>query len=238
MPTTTVQSAAEVQQLFNRIAPHYDQLNQWLSLGLHQIWKTMTVDWTDPFPGSTVLDLCCGTGDLAHHLARRVGREGKVYGLDFSVAVLQIAKQRAQLYYPGHSFIWLEGDALALPFADNTFAAVTMGYGLRNVTDIPGCLKEILRVLKPGGKAAILDFQHPTDPGVQAFQSFYLDRIVVPSATILGLASEYAYIKPSLEAFPTGSEQLRLTKSVGFGNAKFYPLVGGMMGVLRGEKFV
>jgi demethylphylloquinol methyltransferase len=223
--------ASEIRDLFNRIAPVYDQLNNWLSLGQHRVWKLMTVKWSNPRPGNIVLDLCCGSGDLAQLLAHRVGATGHVYGVDFSPALLAIAKQRALSQYPPLAINWIEGDALDLPFEDNYFNGATMGYGLRNVTDIPRVLSELYRVLKPGARAAILDFHRPTQPPLRVFQQWYLDNIVVPAAKQLGLTQEYAYITPSLERFPPGVEQVRLAQNAGFA-ATHYPIAFGMMGVL------
>jgi demethylmenaquinone methyltransferase/2-methoxy-6-polyprenyl-1,4-benzoquinol methylase len=127
---------------------------------------------------------------------------------------------------------WLEADALDLPFGDQTFDAMTMGYGLRNVTDIPRCLQEAYRVLKPGCKAAILDFHQPQNSWIQAFQQWYLQTIVVPAAAQLGLTEEYAYLGPSLERFPSGPEQVKLGYQAGFTSAVHYPIAGDMMGVL------
>src|ERR687885_2136158 len=219
--------ASEIRDLFNRIAPVYDQLNTGLSLGQHRVWKLMTVKWSEPHPGDIGLDLCCGSGDLAQLLARRVGATGQVYGVDFSPAQLAIAHQRTEREYPPPPIRWVEADALNLPFEDNYFDCATMGYGLRNVTDIPQCLKELYRVLKPGAKAAILDFHRPTQQSLRAFQQWYLDHIVVPVAEQLGLTEEYAYIAPSLERFPTGPEQVELAQKAGF-TATHYPIVSGM----------
>ncbi|PLZ43977.1 bifunctional demethylmenaquinone methyltransferase/2-methoxy-6-polyprenyl-1,4-benzoquinol methylase, partial [Fischerella thermalis WC542] len=146
----------EIRNIFDRIAPIYDQLNDWLSLGQHRIWKEMTVKWSEAKAGDTCLDLCCGSGDLAFRLARRVGKSGQVYGVDFSSAQLEIAKERSQSQYQTPPITWIEADVLNLPFEDNKFDAATMGYGLRNVTDIQRSLKELHRVLKKGAKAAIL----------------------------------------------------------------------------------
>jgi demethylmenaquinone methyltransferase/2-methoxy-6-polyprenyl-1,4-benzoquinol methylase len=231
-------TATQVQTIFNRIAPVYDQMNDWLSLGQHRIWKQMAVKWSQAKPGDSCIDLCCGSGDLALRLARQVGTGGCVYGVDFSPAQLAIAQERSQHQYPRPPISWVEADVLNLPFADNYFDAATMGYGLRNVTDIPCCLKELHRVLKPGAKAAILDFHRPSNQQIRTFQQFYLDTIVVPVAHYLGLAEEYAYISPSLDRFPTGKEQVQLASQAGFATATHYPIANGMMGVLVVTKVV
>jgi demethylmenaquinone methyltransferase/2-methoxy-6-polyprenyl-1,4-benzoquinol methylase len=192
----------------------------------------MALKWSNPSPGDICLDLCCGSGDLAQLLARQVGVNGHVYGVDFSPAQLAIAHQRIESRYPPLPISWVEADALNLPFPDNYFDAATMGYGLRNVTDIPHCLKELYRVLKPGAKAAVLDFNHPTQQYLRDFQQWYLEAIVVPVAEHLGLTEEYAYIAPSLERFPTGPEQVNLAQNAGFAAATHYPIASGMMGVL------
>lgn len=232
----TNQQAQAIQTLFNRIAPAYDQLNDWLSLGQHRIWKQMAVKWSGADQGSICLDVCCGSGDLARLLARQVGPTGKVYGVDFSTAQLEIAQQRSQASVQPLPVAWIEGDALNLPFPDDQFDAVTMGYGLRNVLDISRSLTELHRVLKPSAKAAILDFHRPSNPSIRAFQQWYLDRIVVPAAESLGLKDEYVYISPSLDRFPTGDEQVTLARQVGFINVTHYPIAGGVMGVLVGQK--
>ncbi|MHC5598991.1 MAG: bifunctional demethylmenaquinone methyltransferase/2-methoxy-6-polyprenyl-1,4-benzoquinol methylase UbiE [Nostoc sp.] len=229
----------EIQSIFNRIAPVYDQLNDWLSLGQHRIWKEMAVKWSAAKSGDTALDLCCGSGDLALRLARHVGATGQVYGVDFSPNLLETAKKRSHWQYPQPALAlpavgiaWVEADVLNLPFDDNQFDAATMGYGLRNVKDIPRSLQELYRVLKPGAKAAILDFHRPSNLQLRTFQQWYLDGFVVPVANYLGLKEEYAYISPSLDRFPIGKEQIELAHQVGFAVATHYPIANGMMGVL------
>ena len=224
--------SSEIKALFDRIAPVYDRLNDWLSLGQHRIWKLMTVKWSHPKSGDTALDLCCGSGDLTQLLAKQVGKTGKAIGVDFSPEQLAIASQRAAAKFRPLSLSWIEADALNLPFDDNYFDCATMGYGLRNVVDIPCCLQELHRVLKPGAKAAILDFHRPKDPLMRVFGQWYLDNIVVPMAQQFGLTEEYAYISPSLERFPTGEEQEKLALNAGFTAATHYPIASGTMGVL------
>ncbi|NER02355.1 MAG: bifunctional demethylmenaquinone methyltransferase/2-methoxy-6-polyprenyl-1,4-benzoquinol methylase UbiE [Okeania sp. SIO3C4] len=228
-----IDNSTEVQAIFNKIAPVYDQLNDALSLGLHKIWKQMAVMWSEANDGDTCLDLCCGSGDLAWMLAKCAGSKGLVYGVDFSVQQLAIARNRKPPLFGQISPInWVEADALNLPFADNYFDCATMGYGLRNVLDIPRCLQELYRVLKPNSKAAILDMHRPSTSLVRSFQQWYLDTVVVPVARNLELTQEYAYISPSLTKFPTGLEQVELAYQARFVNAKHYPIVGGMMGIL------
>lgn len=229
----TTKSAMNVRQIFDRIAPVYDDLNGLLSLGQHRIWKKMAVRWIDPQPGQTVLDLCCGSGDLAIMLARRVAPSGQVFGVDFACAQLEIAAQKIAAYPHLQScVVWQEGDALDLQFSDRTFDGATMAYGLRNVVDIPKCLAELHRVLKSGAIAAILDFHRPDDVLMAKFQQFYLDRVVVPLAQQRGMAEEYEYIAPSLAKFPVGKEQERLALAAGFSKATHYAIAGGMMGIL------
>jgi demethylphylloquinol methyltransferase len=225
-------TSVQIRDIFNNIAPVYDKLNDRISLGLHRIWKQTTVKWTQAKPGDTCLDLCCGSGDIAILLAQTVGKSGKVIGADFASRQLAIAERRAQnLVFPVQ-INWVEADALNLPFTDNWFDAMTMGYGLRNVIDIPLCLQEIHRVLKPGAKAAILDFHRPSDRANLQFQKWYLENIVVPAAREFGLTEEYAYIAPSLERFPLGFQQVELANQAGFSHAIHYLLTGGTMGVL------
>lgn len=229
-------SASQIQSLFDRIAPVYDEFNDSLSFGQHRIWKQMAVKWCGAKPGDIALDLCCGSGDLALRVADAVGTKGTVYGVDFSAALLAIARERSQSLSPPPPVCWMEGDALNLPFEDETFDAATMGYGLRNLTDIPGGLHQLYRVLKPGASVAILDFHRPPSPMMQAFQDWYLETWVVPTAARFGLTEEYAYIGPSIERFPTGKVQVELAREAGFHPVVHYPISGGMMGVLVATK--
>lgn len=131
---------------------------------------------------------------------------------------------------------WLQGDALALPFSDNEFDGATMGYGLRNVGNIPQALTELQRVLKPGKKVAILDFHQPGNALAANFQRWYLANVVVPMAKQWRLTEEYAYLQPSLDRFPTGPKQVQFALEVGFAKAVHYPIAAGLMGVLVAEK--
>ena len=226
----------EVEALFNRISPVYDQLNSWLSLGQHSAWKQMAVSWSQPFPGASCLDICCGSGDLTRMLAYAAGPKGKVIGLDFAERQLKRAETIAYRKLGADRIQWVQGDALDLPFEANTFSSVTMGYGLRNVAYIDQALAEILRVLKPGGTVAILDFHRPESTQMLGFQTWCLDNVVVPIADQFGLYDEYAYIRPSLERFPQGAQQVELAQDAGFVKPVHYAIAGGMMGILVAHK--
>lgn len=221
---------ARVRDIFDRIAPEYDRLNDWLSFGQHRIWKRMAASWARPQPGDRALDLCCGSGDLALLLASAVGPSGQVSGADFAVEQLAIAAERSRRR--GLAIDWVEADALALPFADDSFDCATVGYGLRNVADIARCLRELQRVLKPGAIAACLDFNRPETELMRQFQQWYLETLVVPIADGFGLTEEYAYIAPSIDRFPLGSRQVDLARAAGFSAATHYAIAGGLMGVL------
>lgn len=225
-------TADSIRRIFDQVAPVYDPMNFWLSFGQHRIWKQMTVKWSGASLGHTCLDICCGSGDLTQLLARRVGAIGCVTGVDFSANLLAVARQRADQAFHPLPITWVEADALDLPIANHTIDAITMGYGLRNLVDIPRGLAEIHRVLKPGSRAAILDFHRPANASYRAFQQWYLDQVVVPLARQFGVTDEYAYIAPSLDRFPTGPEQVKLAQEVGFSRVIHYPIVGGTMGVL------
>ncbi len=226
-------TSTDIQGIFNRIAPVYDHLNNDLSFGIHWVWKQMAVSWSGAKAGDICLDLCCGSGDITQLMAKQVGSMGTVIGADFAIAQLENAAAKITDIYPPLTQIqWVEADALSLPFADNYFDAATIGYGLRNVTDIPQCLAELHRVLKPDTKVSILDFHRPDSHFTHRFQQWYLDNIVVPQATKLGMMDEYAYLNPSLDRFPTGTEQVQLGLQAGFCHATHYPIAGGMMGVL------
>lgn len=220
------------QQLFNKVAPMYDSLNDWLSLGQHRVWKRMAVAWSGAKRGDRVLDICCGSGDVSFLLAEKVKPTGNVVGLDFAQEQLDVAARREDDSNLCSKIEWRLGDALALPFDEGSFDAVTMGYGLRNVASVPLALKEIRSVLKPGSKASILDFNRSENDSVVHFQGWMLDNLVVPGASLFGLADEYAYLKTSIARFPTGPQQEEFAMAAGFSKAVHYEIAGGLMGVL------
>lgn len=198
------------------------------------MWKRMSVSWSGAKEGDTVLDVCCGSGDLAFLLSEKVGVNGKVIALDFSKEQLQIAasrqKQRTKACYK--NIEWVEGDAVDLPFPESSFDAATIGYGLRNIVDRKKALKEMCRVLKPGSKVSLLDFNKSSSQLTSSIQDWMIDHIVVPVASGYGLADEYCYLKNSIKEFMTGDELEKLALEAGFSEAKHYEIGAGFMGNL------
>ncbi|MFM7264825.1 MAG: bifunctional demethylmenaquinone methyltransferase/2-methoxy-6-polyprenyl-1,4-benzoquinol methylase UbiE [Cyanobium sp.] len=223
---------ASVRGLFEDIAPRYDALNDLLSLGLHRLWKRQAVLRLRPAPGQRLVDLCCGTGDLALVLAGRVHPGGLVLGLDAAAAPLDLARRRSALQ-PWLPLEWRQGDAMATGLPDGWAHGAAMAYGLRNLADPAGGLGELRRLLRPGGRAVVLDFNRPSPGSLPAvFQRLYLRQVVVPAARSFGLEEHYAYLESSLARFPTAPEQEQLAREAGFGSVRHLPLAAGLMGLL------
>jgi demethylmenaquinone methyltransferase/2-methoxy-6-polyprenyl-1,4-benzoquinol methylase len=223
--------AAKVRELFARIAPRYDLLNDLQSFGWHRRWKRQVVELAAPKPGERALYLCCGTGDLALALARR---GADVVGLDFSEPMLKVATRRAG----GEKRVrFMAGDAQQVPFLDNSFDIVTIGYGLRNLTDWGQGLREMHRVARPGGRLLVLDFGKPDNPVWRSLYFGYL-RLFVPCLGLLfcGSASAYAYILESLKHYPAQRGVAARMEELGLTRLRTLTLMGGVMSINYGEK--
>ncbi len=233
------QRAAKVNDLFAAIARRYDLLNDLQSFGLHRRWKQRVVELAAVRPGQRALDVCCGTGDIALALARG-GTE--VTGLDFSQAMLEIAETRRQKSEVGNpppapSPVFLQGDAQQLPFPDNSFDAVTIGYGLRNLSSCEAGLREMFRVARPGGRLVVLDFGKPPNRLWRAIYFTHL-KISVPLMGWLfcGNADAYAYILESLKHYPAQQGVAEKMRELNLSNVHVINLLGGAMAINYGEK--
>jgi|TARA_B100001996_G_scaffold149266_1_gene113587 demethylmenaquinone methyltransferase/2-methoxy-6-polyprenyl-1,4-benzoquinol methylase len=221
-----------VKKLFESISHKYDFLNDLFSFGLHRLWKKQLLSLLEPSSGQDWIDLCCGTGDLSFALAKLVQPFGSVLGVDFSDSQIDHARKRS-FADPSLSISWLKKDVLNTGLPSASFDGVIMAYGLRNLEDPEAGLKEIHRLLKPGSQAGVLDFNHPTEGSKTSyFQKFYLRRVVVPIASLMGLRNEYAYLEESLKSFPKGDIQKKIAMKIGFKEARYQLLLGGQMGIL------
>jgi len=213
-----------VRSMFDRIAPVYDVMNRVMTAGLDVRWRRLTAA-AAVRPGDRVLDAACGTGDLA--IAGLRAGAGKVTGLDFSERMLERARRKDA------RIDWVRGDMLALPFADGTFDAATVGFGVRNVADLEAGLRELRRVLKPGGRLAILEITTPRGV-LKPFFSLWFDRVVPLLGKLLPGGSAYTYLPASVKRFPNAERLADLLRECGFGDVRFRLLAGTIVALHTG----
>lgn len=235
-------AAKAVQEMFTSIAPRYDLLNHVLSFNIDRLWWWRTARCFDAIlkrPGARVLDLCCGTGDMAFALRRRAGSaDVKILGADFSHAMLQRAAQKGNGMQSAQapSLRWVEADALRLPFPDGHFDLVTSAFGFRNLADYDAGLREIARVLRPGGECGILDFGEPRGLIGEVYRVYFRNVLPVIGTLISGVRGPYAYLPASVERFPAPNEMMTRMKQAGFAEASWTPYTMGVAGLYRGVK--
>jgi demethylmenaquinone methyltransferase/2-methoxy-6-polyprenyl-1,4-benzoquinol methylase len=235
--------AAKVSELFAKIAPRYDFINDVQSFGLHRAWKRRLVRIANVRAGQHALDLCCGTGDLAFALAKKGAR---VTGLDFSEEMLRVAAEKSARFHapspdanaaarPAIEFI--RGDAQQIPFPQNTFELITIGYGLRNLADLNAGIREMLRVSTPGGRLLALEFGKPDNAIWRGIYFGYL-KAFLPLFGMLfcGSAAAYGYILESLKHYPAQNGVSAIISECGWQNVQVTNLMGGVMSIHCAEK--
>jgi demethylmenaquinone methyltransferase / 2-methoxy-6-polyprenyl-1,4-benzoquinol methylase len=239
-------AARAVREMFTSIAPRYDLLNHVLSFNVDRLWWWRTARRFDAIlkrPAARVLDLCCGTGDMAFALWRRAGSaDVTILGADFSHAMLQRAAEKESaasgrtVAGQATSLRWVEADALRLPFPDAHFDLVTSAFGFRNLADYDAGLREIVRVLRPAGECGILDFGEPRGAIGEVYRVYFKKVLPAIGTMISGVRGPYAYLPASVERFPAPQEMLTRMKRAGFAEASWTPYTMGVAGLYRGVR--
>ena len=214
--------------MFDRIAGPYDLMNSVMTAGLHHRWRERAADLARVGPGSRALDVATGTGDLAIELAARVAPGGEVVGSDFSEGMLERARAKAP------ALRWEHGNALALPYGDNEFDAATVGFGARNFSDLGAGLREMTRVVRPGGRVVVLEITTPQTPPLSTFFGLWFDRIVPVLGRLAGDADAYTYLPSSVRRFPGPRDLAAELAASGLRDVGWILTAGGIIAIHHG----
>ncbi|WP_321830553.1 bifunctional demethylmenaquinone methyltransferase/2-methoxy-6-polyprenyl-1,4-benzoquinol methylase UbiE [Thalassovita sp.] len=230
------EKAGRVQGVFGSVASKYDVMNDAMSMGIHRIWKDAMMDWIAPRPGTKLLDVAGGTGDISFRYLKRAGH-GHATVCDLTEPMLVEGRKRAEAAQMADSLDWVTGDAMALPFPDNTFDTYTISFGIRNVTRPQEALNEAYRVLKPGGRLMVLEFsQIPNDMMQKAYDIYSFNVIPKMGQVIANDRDSYQYLVESIRKFPDQETFLNMVKQAGFENAKYRNLTMGIACLHSGWK--
>jgi demethylmenaquinone methyltransferase / 2-methoxy-6-polyprenyl-1,4-benzoquinol methylase len=229
--------AGRVHAVFSSVAARYDVMNDLMSLGWHRLWKHFTLSLTGLSTGQCALDVAGGTGDLTRGLLKQVGKSGRVVLSDINLGMLEIGRDRLlDAGFVGNAQC-IVADAERLPFADDSFNCVTIGFGLRNVTDKAAALQSMHRVLKPGGQLLILEFSTPVAPGLKpVYDAYSFNVLPLLGKLIAKDADSYRYLAESIRMHPNQETLLAMLRTAGFVQARYHNLSGGIVAVHRGYK--
>jgi demethylmenaquinone methyltransferase/2-methoxy-6-polyprenyl-1,4-benzoquinol methylase len=230
------QKAGLVHGVFTNVASKYDIMNDVMSMGIHRIWKDALMDWLAPRDGQRLLDVAGGTGDVAFRfLGRAPGATATV--LDMTQAMLIEGQKRAEATQLAEKLTWVVGDAMALPFADNTFDRYTISFGIRNVTRIPDALSEAFRVLKPGGRLMVLEFSQLPNDGLQKLYDLYSFNVIPRMGQLIaGDRDSYQYLVESIRRFPDQDSFAAMIRAAGFEQVSYRNLSLGIAALHSGWK--
>jgi demethylmenaquinone methyltransferase / 2-methoxy-6-polyprenyl-1,4-benzoquinol methylase len=232
-----LQKERQVQDIFNSIAKKYDLMNSLISFGRHHFWRKIVIKKADVPVGGKALDVCCGTGLITMDLARKAGHRGTIIGLDFSGNMLNIARAHLKCFKLRSTIKLIEANAMAIPFPDNTFDCVTIGYGLRNVSDPIRVLNEVKRVVKPDGRVVTLEMAKPYLPVFKQIYYIYLNNWVPLMGKIFVQNQDaYQYLYDSIISFIHQNEVTKIYKELGFKNIQCSELTWGVVAVFVGTK--
>ncbi|MDQ2090539.1 bifunctional demethylmenaquinone methyltransferase/2-methoxy-6-polyprenyl-1,4-benzoquinol methylase UbiE [Marimonas arenosa] len=230
------EKAGRVQGVFGSVASKYDVMNDVMSMGIHRIWKDAMMDWLAPRPGQTLLDVAGGTGDISFRFLKRAGH-GHATVLDLTEPMLVEGRKRAEAASMADSLDWVVGDAMALPFADNSFDVYTISFGIRNVTRPQEALSEAFRVLKPGGRLMVLEFSQIPNEMMQKVYDLYSFNIIPQMGKVIANDRDsYQYLVESIRKFPDQETFLQMVKDAGFEQAKYRNLTMGIACLHSGWK--
>jgi demethylmenaquinone methyltransferase/2-methoxy-6-polyprenyl-1,4-benzoquinol methylase len=231
------EKARRVRAVFESVAGKYDLMNDLMSLGVHRLWKRFTLSLTGLKPGMTALDVAGGTGDLSLGMLPQVGKSGRVVLSDVNSAMLQRGRDRLLDAGMAGNVGCVVADAERLPFADAAFDCVTIGFGLRNVTDKAAALRSMLRVLKPGGQLLVLEFSTPIAPGLKrVYDAYSFNVLPLVGRLVARDAASYRYLAESIRMHPPQEALLDMMREAGFGQLRYHNLSGGIVALHRGYK--
>jgi len=231
------EKAQRVRSVFASVASNYDVMNDVMSFGVHRLWKQFTLSLTGLRPGQRALDVAGGTGDLALGMLRQVGKQGSVVLSDINPDMLERGRDRLLDMGAAGNVECLVADAERLPFDDNSFDCVTIGFGLRNVTDKAAALNSMLRVLKPGGQLLILEFSRPVAPGLKPLYDAYSFNVLpLLGRFIAGDEASYRYLAESIRMHPDQETLLEMLRTAGYAQVRYHNLSGGIVALHRGYK--
>jgi len=227
-----------VANVFHSVAAKYDIMNDVMSLGIHRLWKRFTLDCSGVRPGQQVLDLAGGTGDIAALFSRRVGPAGKVVLADINESMLNVGRDKLRDLGLINNIEFVQANAEALPFADNSFDIISIGFGLRNVTDKAAALKSMFRVLKPGGRLLVLEFSKPEQQWLSKVYDMYSFKLLpVMGQLIANDKASYQYLAESIRMHPEQETLKAMMTDAGFAEVSYHNLTGGIVALHRGFKF-
>lgn len=228
----------KVAEVFHSVAKNYDLMNDLMSLGIHHLWKRFTVELSQVRPGQSVLDIAGGSGDLTRLLSKRVGDTGQVILADINAAMLQVGRNRLLDEGLFKNICFVQGNAQYLPFSNNIFDCITIGFGLRNVTDKEEALRSMYRVCKPGGKLMVLEFSTPTFPGLKPVYDWYSFNILPKVGKLFAQdEASYQYLAESIRMHPNQPALKKLIEQAGFEDCHYHNLSGGIVALHIAYKY-
>jgi demethylmenaquinone methyltransferase/2-methoxy-6-polyprenyl-1,4-benzoquinol methylase len=233
----TEEKQAMVADVFHSVAAKYDVMNDLMSFGVHRLWKRFTIDMSGVRPGNKVLDLAGGTGDLTKKFSKIVGPSGKVVLADINSSMLEVGRERLTNQGYVGNIEYVQANAQYLPFADNTFDAITIAFGLRNVTDKDEALRSMFRVLKPGGRLLVLEFSQTNNPLLKkAYDLYSFTALPLMGKLVTNDSESYKYLAESIRMHPDQETLKGMMEDAGFNRVSYHNMTGGMVALHRGIK--